>query len=133
VGGRAGLALRSGFYFGGSIIDYFAGSESQITAPDVAVPKTVSTHTLMYGAELGYGIKLLDLITVRPQLGFGDATLITSTGGPSTTFWYLEPGVTSFVDLGLLFVGADANMLLFPYDQFTEAAFSFHAQVGLKF
>jgi hypothetical protein len=41
--------------------------------------------------------------------------------------------VTSFVDLGLLFVGADASLLMLPYGQFNQAAFSLHAQVGVKF
>jgi hypothetical protein len=87
----------------------------------------------MYGAEMGYGIKPLDLLTIRPQLGFGDATLSASGSSTSTTFWYLEPGVTGLVDLGPLFVGADVNMLLLPFGQPDQAAFSFHAQVGVRF
>jgi hypothetical protein len=90
----------------------------------------------MYGAEMGYGIKLVDLLTLRPQVGFGDATFSISGVSQSTTYWYLEPGVVGLVDLGLLFVGADVNMLLIPSlygTQAAQAAFTFHAQAGVKF
>jgi len=97
---------------------------------------SVSTHVLLYGAEMGYGIKLIDLFTLRPQVGFGDATFNVSGESQSTTFWYLEPGVVGLVDLGPMFVGADVNMLLIaavPGTFYTQAASTFHAQVGVRF
>jgi len=95
-----------------------------------------SVHVLMYGAEMGYGIKLVDLLTLRPQVGFGDATFSISGDSQSATSWYLEPGVVGLVDLGLLFAGADVNMPLIPSlpaTQSAQAAFTFHVQVGVKF
>ena len=97
---------------------------------------SITTSTLMYGGELGYGVKLLDLLTLRPQIGVGDATFTTSGGGSSasTSNWYLEPGLMGLVGLGLLFVGADINALFFPGATYaSQAAFSLHAQVGIKF
>jgi hypothetical protein len=89
----------------------------------------------MYGGELGYGFKILDLLTIRPQVGIGNATFSESGGGQSqsTSNWYLEPGVTGLIGLGLLYVGADVNALLFPGLANTNAAFSLHAQIGVKF
>jgi hypothetical protein len=88
----------------------------------------------MYGGELGYGIKLLDLLTIRPQVGLGNATFSESGGGASTSTsnWYLEPGVTGLIGLGLLYVGADANALFFPGLANSQAAFTLHAQIGIK-
>lgn len=138
-GGRAGLAFKQGLYLGGSIMDYPSGNGGGLQFVQTGNPNSptqvvnsVSTHLLMYGADFGYGIKLLDLLVIRPQVGFGDATLYPN-GESSSTFWYLEPGVTVLVDLGLLFVGADANMVMFPNTNYSQAAFTFDAQVGVKF
>lgn len=120
LGARAGLVVASHFYAGGSLMYYFGGSEDG-----------VSVHTLMYGGELGYGVTLLDLLTIRPQIGLGNATF--SGDGASTSNLYIEPGVTGLVTLGSLFVGADANLLDFPGLADSNVAFTLHAQVGLKF
>lgn len=133
LGARAGLSFLGGLYAGGSLMYYFGSSASEPTpaAPSVSV----SANTLMYGGELGYGITLLDLLTIRPQVGLGNATFNGSAGGvsQSASYFYLEPGVTALIGLGLLYVGADANALFFPSLQGSQAALSLHAQIGLKF
>ena len=126
VGGRAGLA--------------FLGGSTNVPAPNGGVVTSagsvsVSTNTLMYGGELGYGIKILDLLTIRPQVGLGNATFSVSGGGQSasSSYYYLEPGVTGLIGLGLLYVGADANVLVLPSLPSSQAAFTLHAQIGVKF
>jgi hypothetical protein len=141
LGGRAGIAFLGGIYLGGNIMYYLGGSTNEpggicnAGSPVSCGGVSVSTNTLMYGGELGYGFKLLDLLTIRPQVGIGNATFSSSGGGASasTSNWYLEPGVTGLVGLGLLFVGADANALFFPGLNNSQAAFSIHGQVGVKF
>jgi hypothetical protein len=132
VGGRAGLAFLGGIYLGGNIMYYFGGSQNVSFGTSNV---SVSENTLMYGGELGYGINILDLLTIRPQVGIGNATFTSSANGQSTSTsnWYLEPGVTGLVGLGLFFVGADANVLFFPGLSNTQAAFSIHGQLGVKF
>lgn len=134
LGGRAGLAFLGGIYLGGNIMYYFGGSQNESVSP-TAPSTSVSFNTLMYGGELGYGIKILDLLTIRPQVGIGNATFSASADGVSTSTsnWYLEPGVTGLIGLGLLFVGADANALFFPGLNNSQAAFSIHGQIGVKF
>lgn len=141
LGGRAGLVLGDHYYLGGSLMYYLGGSEQRtVLAPGTnSNVNTISlnTTTLMYGGELGYNIGLLDLLTIRPQVGVGNATFNTSGAGPipsqSQSNWYLEPGVTGLIGLGLLYVGADANVLVFPGLSNAQAAFAFDGQVGVKF
>ena len=138
LGARGGVSII-GIYGGLSIIDYFGGSDSGVSA-----------HALLYGLEGGYGIKLLDLITLRLTLGLGNAAFSTSGNvagvdiSQSKSYLYLEPGVTGLISLGSLFVGADLNALIFPsvdtIDRTTlaqttkaETAVTAHAQVGFKF
>jgi hypothetical protein len=139
VGGRAGLAFLGGIYLGGNIM-YYLGGSTNVPAPNGGVVTSagsvsVSTNTLMYGGELGYGIKILDLLTIRPQVGLGNATFSVSGGGQSasSSYYYLEPGVTGLIGLGLLYVGADANVLVLPSLPSSQAAFTLHAQIGVKF
>jgi hypothetical protein len=137
VGGRAGIVLDETFYLGGSILYYFTGNENELSTSVAgsslaSTTQSVSTRVLMYGAEMGYGIDLTDFLTLRPQVGFGDATFSQSGAGASTTTWYLEPGVAGLLPLGKLLVGADVDMLLLSVTQ-PEVAFLFDAQVGVKF
>lgn len=123
LGGRAGVVLLDHLYGGVNLMYYLGGSDG----PE-------SFHTLMYGVEAGWGWKLIDILTIRPQVGIGNATF--SISGPATSSnsnWYLEPGVTGLVSLGLLFVGADANLLAFPGLANSNVAFTLHGQVGVKF
>jgi opacity protein-like surface antigen len=139
LGGRAGIAFLGGIYLGGNVMYYLGGSQTVappcLAATSCGSPPSVSVNTLMYGGELGYGIKILDLLTIRPQVGLGNATFSESGGGQSqsTSNWYLEPGVTALIGLGLLYVGADANALFFPGLANSQAAFTLHAQIGVKF
>jgi hypothetical protein len=136
VGGRAGVVLDETFYLGGSIVYYFTGNENEQSASVaggslVQTTQSVSTRVLMYGAEMGYGIDLVEFLTLRPQVGFGDATF-SQSGSASTTTWYLEPGVAGLVPFGKLLVGADVDTLLLSVPQ-PQVGFVFDAQVGLKF
>ena len=139
LGARGGIDLL-GFYGGVQFMYYLGGSN------DISVPGgsgSVSVHTVMYGVEAGYGITLLDILTIRPQIGLGNATFSSSGSGSGTlsvsvpgsdkSNLYLEPGVTGLVGLGLWYVGADANVLVFPGLDNSKAAFSLHGQVGVKF
>lgn len=131
IGGRAGVSIL-GLYGGGSIIYYLGGSENG-----------VSVNTLMYGLEAGYGLKLLDLLTVRAQLGLGSYKISASADGYSTSSsnLYLEPGLTGLISLPGMpwFVGADANVLVLTGVQNgngqsqTDTGFTLHAQVGYTF
>ena len=139
LGGRAGIAFLGGIYLGGNLMYYFGGSANASSlcpsgAAAACGSDNVSFNTLMYGGEVGYGIKILDLLTIRPQVGIGNATFTESAGGVSTSTsnWYLEPGVTALVGLGLLYLGADANALFFPGLSNTQAAFTIHGQIGIK-
>jgi hypothetical protein len=124
LGGRAGVVLLDHLYGGVNLMYYLGGSDGPI-----------SEHTLMYGVEAGWGWKLADILTIRPQVGIGNATF-SSSGAPGTgsiSNWYIEPGVTGLVSLGLFFVGADANVLDFPGLTNSDVAFTVHGQVGVKF
>jgi len=136
VGGRAGLAFLGGIYVGGNIMYYFGGSQNEnLVGAAGNSSVSVSFNTLMYGGELGYGIKILDLLTIRPQVGLGNANITASAAGQSNSsgYVYVEPGVTALIGLGLLFVGADANVLLLPTLSGNQAAFSIHGQIGVQF
>ena len=136
LGGRAGVSIF-GLYGGVQAMYYFGSSQ---TIDGVSF----SNHTVMYGFEGGYGFSLIDILTIRPQLGIGNATFSSSVsgsgaanvdvgGGGSQSNIYLEPGVTGLVSLAGWFVGADANVLFFPGLDNSKAAFTLHGQIGFKF
>lgn len=120
LGGRAGVSFF-GFYGGVGIIDYLGAN---------------SEHALMYGFEAGYNWKIA-ILTIRPQVGVGNATF--TAGSYNASNLYIEPGLTGLVSLGMLFVGADANLLVLPNinegnnNKGTETAFTLHGQVGVRF
>ncbi|HEY3817197.1 MAG TPA: hypothetical protein VGL81_08505 [Polyangiaceae bacterium] len=129
LGGRAGVALF-GFYGGVNVIDYLGGSQTVGTVKD-------SAHALLYGVDLGYNLKV-SILTIRPLLGLGNFELSTSPGGANPSYFYLQPGLTALVSLGLVFVGADANLLVLPSvstptGNQVETAFTLHGQIGLRF
>jgi len=139
IGARGGVSIL-GIYGGARVMYYLGGSEGPFSA-----------HTLLYGVEGGFSIRLLDdLLTIRPQLGVGNSTwtLTGSAGGKSAdtsnSYLYLEPGVVAYVALGSFFVGADLNLLVIPgvdevnlstlqTESKTYTAVTMHGQVGLKF
>jgi hypothetical protein len=137
LGARGGVALF-GIYGGLSVMYYFGSSQSA-TLGTTSV--STSYNSLLYGGELGYNIKLA-IVTIRPVLGIGNYTLNASLspgGSSSINNLYLEPGLTGLISLGTWFVGADANALILPNmkqpDQSTStnAAFTIHGQVGVRF
>jgi hypothetical protein len=124
IGGRGGVSIF-GLYGGVQAMYYFGSSQDG-----------VSSHTVMYGFEGGYGFSLpMVPITIRPQVGIGNATFTSSADGDShnTNNLYIEPGVTVLVSLLGWFVGADANVLVFPGLDNSQVAITVHGQVGLKF
>ena|ERR1019366_8218704 len=143
VGARGGVDIM-GFYGGVSFMYYLGSSQDESVGGETISAKE---HTVMYGLELGYGVTLLDILTIRPQIGFGNATFSgsASVSGPSVpginvsgdvannSNLYLEPGVTGLIGLGLWYVGADANVLFFPGLDNSKAAVSIHGQIGVKF
>jgi hypothetical protein len=136
-GVRGGVTVV-GIYGGVSLVDYRGVSEG-----------LVSAKSLLYGIEAGYGVTFVDLLTVRAQIGIGNAAFSGSGNEgsvkpPSDNFLYLEPGLTVLVGLGSFFVGADANVLVLPHatptdptsfnpPSSTETAFTAHAQLGVRF
>jgi hypothetical protein len=137
LGGRAGVSIF-GFYGGLGALYYF-GSSGSVGTPFGAV--NVSFNTLLYGADLGYSFKLA-ILTIRPLLGIGNATISTSPSGGSSTSnsgLYLEPGLTALISLGMYFIGADANALILTGvkqidgSTGTNTAFTAHGQIGVKF
>jgi hypothetical protein len=112
VGGRGGVSVFN-IYLGFNIVDYL-GSSSNVPG------LSSSASALQYGGELGYSIKLVDIITIRPQVGLGNMAFsqsgnvvgISYSLNPSS--FYVEPGVTGLITLGWFFFGADVNALIIP-------------------
>jgi len=145
LGARGGVSFM-GLYGGLNIVYYFGSSQSQSLGGSSV---SVSEHSLLYGVEAGYGMKLLGLVTLRAQLGVGSAKLTVSNseqivgvsggGNASQSNLYLEPGVTAMVSLGTWFVGADVNALVLTGvkdgsgNSSTDTALTWHGQVGATF
>ena len=138
LGARGGVSFL-GIYGGVQLMYYFGSSQDTSV---LGQSFSVSEHSLLYGIEAGYGFTLLDLLTIRPQIGIGNFTATASFSGNgaavqgsnsnSNSNLYLEPGVTGLVSLGMWFVGADANALFLPGLDHSTTAFTFHGQVGIK-
>ena len=144
LGARGGVSIF-GFY-GGLNALYYLGSSADLTSN--AVSSHFSNHAFQFGAELGYGFTF-SILTIRPQVGLGtinfSGSSTTTIGGrtvdtdvPGKGYFYLEPGVTGMIGLGLWFVAADANVLLIPSvdqgngDSKTFTSFTMHGQFGFK-
>ncbi len=133
VGGRGGVTIAH-FYGGLSAIHYF-GSSKDIPTP--AGPLNASFSSTLLGAELGYSITAIPKLVIRPQVGVGSASF--SFGEQSSGHLYLEPGATVLVVLGLVYFGADANLLVIPgveqgvSDTTTYTSVTIHGQVGVQF
>jgi hypothetical protein len=141
LGARAGVVVLGGWYGGASIVHYFGGTGT-VGLGDVATSGAGESSTL-FGIEGGYGVNLLGLLTVRGQLGVGSFNLgFTGIELPGVSNLYLEPGLTVLASFGLLFVGADVNLLVLPgiVDPLNPkgpstwaTTLTSHAQVGVKF
>jgi hypothetical protein len=133
IGGRAGVSIFH-IYGGLSAIHYF-GASSDIPTPAGTVSSSYSSTLL--GVEAGYSITAIPHLTLRPQLGIGNASF--SFADVSQSHLYLEPGFVALVTLGLVYVGADVNLLAIPgIDQGagntkTYTSFTFHGQIGIQF
>ena len=139
LGGRAGVSFM-GAYGGVNILYYFGGTSNVNIA-------SVSANSLLYGIEAGYGVTLVDILTIRAQLGVGNITIsssgsLGSVAAPSSSLnnLYLEPGLTGLLGFGTYFVGVDANLLVLPSiakqnggGSSTETCFTLHGQIGVKF
>jgi hypothetical protein len=140
IGGRGGLSFF-GLYAGVDVM-YYLGGKATVVPPGPTTGTgglSVTEHTLMYGADLGYNFKIA-LLTLRPLLGIGNFTVSHSgdAGSGNASNLYLEPGLTALVTLGIMYVGADANLLVLPgvsqgSGNTTETAFTLHGQVGVVF
>jgi hypothetical protein len=130
------------FYGGLSFLEYGGQGGGLAYAPvsSVATPVGGSYHSLAYGIEGGYAVRFFDRLTFRAQLGLGDYVDIEDTQystGEKTTqtrpSFYLEPGVTTMIALGPVFLGGDLNLLIatFAYQRSRyDAAFTLHARSG---
>ncbi len=141
LGARGGVEILDSIYVGGNLMYYFGGSQDLPGSTGSA-----SSHALLLGVEAGYGFHL-SMLTIRPQLGVGEATLsssFSSSNGStsldgSTTQLYLEPGVTAFVTLGVVYIGGNVNLLVIPGvdqgngDSKTWLSFAPGIQVGARF
>ena len=136
IGGRGGVSIL-GLYAGIDVLDYLGATaecESCSSPPGQIVKQ--SRSALLYGFEAGYNLKV-SLVTIRPQLGLGNARLSNAAGNPPpspgeiSNHFYLEPGVVGLVSLGTLFVGADVNALILPTGG--GSALTVHGQIGVTF
>jgi len=144
VGARGGIEFLHHLYAGVNAMYYFGSTQDTTLGL-----QQERTHTLLFGVEAGYGFHL-SLLTIRPQLGFGEATITgfkqfdASTGTVSVNdlavtknHFYLEPGIVALVNVGLVYVGADANILVITAaneaDSNAYTSFAFGAQAGLRF
>ncbi len=134
LGGRAGASFLG--YYGGLSFMYYLGSSQPVN--DVSS----SEHGLFYGVDLGYGTKLFDLLTLRGTLGVGNFNVnYSGVGQISVNNLYLEPCLTALVSFGLLYVGADASLVVLPgisdpsnpTSSSWDTAFTAHGQVGIQF
>ena len=161
LGARAGLSYR-GLYAGLSFVYWLGGSAANSSEGGVytgsgtkGASGSTTIHTYQAGVELGYGFRFLrGLLTLRPQVGLGDAWFsVSATGlqvGPGTVQagstvadnFYVEPGVMLLISFGTVYLGADVNLLILPGvgedeggnpTSTTEVGFTTHAQVGVKF
>lgn len=159
IGGRAGVEFLGGVYGGLSGI-YYLGSGEGVSANAnnvLGAGQTFGQHALLFGVEGGYGFHL-SVLTIRPQLGLGEATFTDTAHGfdryeseatieDSKTYVYFEPGLTALVNVGPLIFGLDSTLLLVPSvanekagsggvekaSSKTYAAFTTHAEVGVHF
>jgi hypothetical protein len=121
IGGRGGVVLFDSLYAGINVIDYLGNNNAS---------------SIQYGAELGYGFKLT-VLTIRPQIGLGNFSSSFSGFGINTSSgsFYLEPGVTAIITLGIIYFGADVNALILTNSPGggINTACTVHGQLGVSF
>lgn len=76
-GGRLGFTMAN-VYVGASVVDYLGGTDVDAWS-----------HGVLYGGELGYGIRLTSgggvTLTLRPQIGVGGLTVFRTTPTVAST------------------------------------------------
>ena len=134
LGARAGITLPAiPIYVGGTFV-YHLGK---------TVPGTDVTAKVLYGGiEGGYEIGAIPLLTIRPYLGLGYASLTTSSGdivgtgeavgSLSSGKLALWPGATVLVTLAAFFVGIDGRYVVLT-DVSDANAFTLFGTAGLSF
>jgi hypothetical protein len=139
LGARGGVEFL-GIYGGLRAMYYFGGSN------DIPGGGSISSHAFMYGIDGGYSFHLL-MLTIRPQIGIGNLTLAGSEQANSAAAnlsvsnsnLYLQPGVTGLLTFGVVYVGAEVNVLIIPgVDQGdgnskTYASLAINGEVGVRF
>jgi hypothetical protein len=132
LGARGGVSIF-GLYGGLNFVYYLGGSQDNL-----------SIHAIQFGGEVGYGIKI-SVVTIRPQLGFGDlgfggSAVNAATGALSSGSFYLEPGGVVELGFGHLIFGVDAGCLLLTNQDTVGIgnaavgkSFTIHGQVGVRF
>ena len=139
IGARGGVEFL-GIYGGLRALYYVGGST------DIPGGGSISSHAFMYGIDGGYSFHIL-MLTIRPQIGIGNLTLSGSEQADSASaslsvsesHIYVQPGVTGLVTFGVVYVGAELNVLVIPgVDQGdgnskTYASFAPNAEVGVRF
>ena len=145
VGARGGIELFHRLYAGVNAMYYFGTSQNTPLGVEQQ-----STHSLLLGFELGYSLHV-SILTIRPQLGIGEAnitsfaqfnsaaenTAVIPNNSVTYTHTYLEPGLVALINVGIVYVGADANILVITganeADGNAYTSFAFGAQAGLRF
>jgi hypothetical protein len=151
LGARAGASVAH-FYFGLDVDYYLPKTTSSsppagsgLGSPSGATASSSSTTSLLfYGAQLGYDVRIVPALTLRPVVGLGWNHASTSCSAPSgagyscaglsETDLYAEPGLQAFYVLGTrAFVGVDANYLVVFGSGSSGSAFTAHGEVGVTF
>ena len=146
LGGRIGFAIGR-FYVGASVVNYFGGNDVDL-----------SDSALLYGVELGFGFRYrvfsTAALTIRPQVGFGNATffhtdpsqakidVVTSASGQqsrsstsdTTTVnnVYVEPALVVMLASGHNFAAISAGVVVVPGISYAEPEPSTWLSYGLQ-
>jgi hypothetical protein len=112
LGGRAGVTFFN--VYAGVVGMYGFGQTVTVPSTDIRA----SSHSVKLGVEVGYNIKLVGPLSVRPQLGLGNDQVSASAGpipvSTSEGYFYLEPAVLVLATLTYFYVGADVGANLIP-------------------
>lgn len=127
IGARAGVTLPAvPVYVGGTFVYHLGKTESSPLGD-------VNAKVLYVGVEGGYEIGI-PLVSIRPYLGLGYASLTGSVGdiSESNGKFAIWPGATGLVSLGTIFVGLDVRYVVVTDADDANAA-SLFATAGLSF
>jgi opacity protein-like surface antigen len=138
-----GFGARGGYNIGkvflGARFVFYLGGSKDIVVPATtfgnAAKSSVDLNVWELGIEGGYDFSVGEKLTIRPELGFGVASVNSSVSGlsQSTTKPYFAPGASVLYDVSdSVFIGLDARFQLITSDP-TAKAFIFLANGGLRF